>query len=91
MPYPMLSEEDLVEAILDHVRTRVLRGDPLHELTDTTPLLEHRLLNSIRTAELLVFVRDDLGFDTDGLEVTSADLATARDLARALATRATCR
>jgi hypothetical protein len=84
----MLSEQDLVEAILDHVRTRVLRGDPLRELTDTTPLLEHRLLNSIRTAELLVFVRDDLGVDTDNLEVTSADLATARALARALATGA---
>jgi hypothetical protein len=90
MPQPKLSEQELVEAILDHVRTRVLRGDPLHELTDTTPLLEHRLLNSIRTAELLVFVRDDLGVDTDALEVTSADLATARALARVLAARASC-
>ncbi|HTU73904.1 MAG TPA: hypothetical protein VMG38_10340 [Trebonia sp.] len=91
MPRPMPSEQELVEAILDHVRARVLRGDPLRELTDTTPLLEHRLLNSIRTAELLVFVRDDLGVDTDTLEVTAADLATARALARALATRASCR
>jgi acyl carrier protein len=82
--YPKLSEQDLVDRILDHLRVRVLRGDPLRELTDTTPLLEHRLLNSIRTAELLVFIKNDLSIDIDGLELTGATMATVRDLGRAL-------
>ncbi len=82
--YPKLSEQNLVERILDHLRMRVLHGDPLGELTDTTPLLEHRLLNSIRTAELLVFIKDDLGIDIDGLELTGATMATVRDLVLAL-------
>jgi clorobiocin biosynthesis protein CloN5 len=84
VPRPRLSERDLAGAILDHVRTRALRGDPLGELTDTTPLLEHRLLNSIRIAELLVFLREDLGVDADGLGLIPADFATVRNLARAL-------
>jgi acyl carrier protein len=83
--YPKLSEQDLVDRILDHLRVRVLQGDPLHELTDTTPLREYRLLNSIRTAELMVFINNDLGIDTDGLELTGATLATVRALGRALA------
>lgn len=84
MAYPKLSEQDLVDRILDHLRKRVLHGDPLRELTDTTPLLEYRLLNSIRTAELLVFIKDDLGIDIDGLELTGATMATIRDLVLAL-------
>jgi hypothetical protein len=38
-------------------------------------------------AELLAFIRDDLGVNTDGLELTGAALATARDLGRALTGR----
>jgi acyl carrier protein len=81
---PELSEQDLVDQILDHLRARVLHGDPRRELRDTTPLLEYRLLNSIRTAELLAFIRDDLGVSIDGLELTDATMATVRDLGRAL-------
>jgi acyl carrier protein len=79
-----LSEQDLVDKIVDHLRMRVLKGDPLGELTDTTPLLEYRLLNSIRTAELLAYIKDDLGIDIEGLELTGATMATVRDLGRAL-------
>jgi hypothetical protein len=84
MADPEMPEQYLVGRILDYLRERVLHGDPGRELTDTTPLLEYRLLNSIRTAELLVFVADDLGVDVKGLELTAATLATARDLGRAL-------
>lgn len=84
MAHPKLSQQDLVDKILDHLRMRVLHGDPRRELGETTPLLKYRLLNSIRTAELLAFIRDDLGIDIDGLELTDATMATARDLGRAL-------
>lgn len=84
MAHPELSEQYVIDGILDFLRTRVLRGDPCRELTDTTPLLEHRLLNSIRTAELLAFVRDVLGVNIDGLELTGTTLATVRNLGRAL-------
>ncbi len=85
MAHQKLSEQDLVDKILDHLRMRVLHGDPHRELRDTTPLLEYRLLNSIRTAELMAFIKYDLGVDIDGLELTGTTLATARDLGRALA------
>ncbi|HEX8007642.1 MAG TPA: hypothetical protein VF482_14590 [Trebonia sp.] len=85
MASPEPSEQYIVDKILDYLRERVLGGDPGRELTDSMPLLEYRLLNSIRTAELLAFVADGLGIDVDGLELTTAAFATARDLGRALA------
>ena len=85
MPRPPVSEQELVDQILAHLRASVLHGDPAGELTDTTPLLDYRLLNSIRTAELLAFIRDDLGVSIDGLALTGDTLATARNLGRALA------
>jgi acyl carrier protein len=78
------SEQFLVEQILHYLRIHVLRGDQSRELTDTTPLFEYRLLNSIRTAELLAFIRSSLGINVYALELTNTTLATARDLARAV-------
>jgi peptidyl carrier protein len=77
-------EQYFTDKILGYLRANALRGDPGGELTDTTPLFEYGLLNSIRTAELLAFIRDGLGLDVDGLDLTSTAIATARDLAKEL-------
>jgi hypothetical protein len=79
-----VSEQALVDDLLTYIRNHFLRGDPDQELTDTTPLLRYGVLNSIRTAALLTYVRDELGIDTSRLEVTADTLATVRSLGRAL-------
>src|SRR5215469_11904686 len=53
----------------DEVATRIrvfmgenfLNGDPKGELHDTTPLLEWEILNSMNSALLLNFLREELG------------------------------
>jgi acyl carrier protein len=77
-------EQYVTDRILGYLRASALGGDPGGELTDATPLFEYGLLNSIRTAELVAFIRDDLGVDVSGLDLTSAAIATTRDLAKAV-------
>ncbi|GAA3868192.1 hypothetical protein GCM10022227_27240 [Streptomyces sedi] len=43
------------------IKERFLSGDENKELEDTTPLLEWGVLNSMNTALLLMYLRDELG------------------------------
>ena len=50
-----------VARILAYVRDAFLNGDPQGELDERTPLLEWGVLNSLNMAQLLAFIREDLG------------------------------
>lgn len=58
------SERYVTEQILRYLRDAVLHGDTDNELDASTPLLEYGILNSIRTAELMTFISDELGYDS---------------------------
>ena len=57
---PVRSENATSKQILDFVREKFLGGDPDGEVTERTPLLEYGILNSLNTAELLAYLRDEL-------------------------------
>lgn len=75
------SVAELEAAIVQYLKVNVLHGDPDEELDASTPLLEYGVLNSIRTAALVSYLRDDLGVDTDGVDLGPSSLRDARSLA----------
>lgn len=81
------TEQTLADEIVRYIRCRFLDGELDDDFDDTTPLLEYGILNSIRTATLLTFIRDELGTDISRLELTPVTLNTVRDLVRALTAR----
>jgi clorobiocin biosynthesis protein CloN5 len=74
-----LPPEDEVSArLLAFIRERFLAGDPQGELTETTPLLEWGILNSLNTALLLGYIREN--FDTV-VPLEKVDAATFKNVA----------
>ena len=73
-----MSSEDLTDRITKFVREEFLEGDPAGELTPDTPLLELGILNSLKTAQLLVFIRQDLGVFVPALELNAENLKNVR-------------
>lgn len=65
------SQDETAAQLLTFIRNSFLAGDPEGELDQDTPLLEYGILNSLNTAELLVFLRDDLGVDVPFDQVTA--------------------
>jgi acyl carrier protein len=53
--------EELLRRLEGFVREKLLDDPDDTELTASSPLLEWGLLNSMNTAQLLTFIRDDLG------------------------------
>ncbi|TDC72595.1 acyl carrier protein [Streptomyces hainanensis] len=56
-----MSADEISEKIGSYIRERFLDGDLNRELEETSPLLEWGVLNSMNTALLLMFIRDELG------------------------------
>jgi acyl carrier protein len=57
--------------LLDYVRRELLDDSSAADLSTTTPLLEWGLLNSIETARLVAFIRDELGVRVPPTEMVS--------------------
>jgi clorobiocin biosynthesis protein CloN5 len=54
--------QERVQAVLtSFIRTQFLDGDAKGELELTTPLLKWGVLDSLKTAQLINFIRDELG------------------------------
>jgi clorobiocin biosynthesis protein CloN5 len=65
------SEQDQVSAkLLSFIRNSFLAGDPSGELSVETPLLEFGILNSLNTAEMIAYIRDEFGVNITFDEVT---------------------
>lgn len=65
-------DSDLVSAkLLSFIRNSFLAGDPEGELNVDTPLLEFGILNSLNTAEMIAYIRDEFGVEIGLNEVTA--------------------
>src|SRR5262249_9696136 len=56
-----MSRDQVAARITAFIRESFLDGDPKGELEETSPLLEWEVLNSMNSALLLNFLRDELG------------------------------
>jgi clorobiocin biosynthesis protein CloN5 len=73
-----LSEDQVSERLLAFIRERFLSGDPRGELEDSTPLLEWGILNSLNTAILIGYIREEFG---TFVALEKVDAATFRSVA----------
>jgi acyl carrier protein len=81
---PALMPDDVSARLIAFIREKFLAGDPQGELTDSSPLLEWGILNSLNTALLINFIREE--FKTSvGLEaVDAASFGTVKSIAAML-------
>jgi acyl carrier protein len=76
--------------LVEFVEQHLLDGKGVEEFTTTTPLLEWGLLNSIETARLVAFIRDDFGVrvpPTDMVSRNFKDVESITDLVTSLRAR----
>lgn len=72
---------DVEEQLVSFIRERFLSGDDAHELDIDTPLLEWGIIDSLKVAILLNFIRDDLGVDVPFERIRSRDFTDIRSIA----------
>ncbi|MCK9893459.1 hypothetical protein [Frankia sp. AgB32] len=70
--------EEVTPRIRTFISESFLDGDPGGELTESTPLLEWEVLNSMNSALLLNFLREELRVDVPLSSITAANF---RDIA----------
>lgn len=64
--------EDIAVQLISFIRERFLSGDPEGELDEDTPLLEFGILNSLNTATLIAYMRDQFDVTVPLVDVTAA-------------------
>jgi len=72
-----MTHDEVTARIMTFIRESFLDGDPKGELTETTPLLEWEVLNSMNSALLLNFLREELRVD---VPLSSINAANFRDV-----------
>lgn len=71
------------EALLtSFIKDRFLDGDLQDEFTSDTPLLEWGILDSLKIAILLNFIRDELGVSIPFQDINSRNFANVGSIAR---------
>ncbi|GAA3151588.1 acyl carrier protein [Streptomyces echinatus] len=70
--------DEVTPRITTFIAESFLDGDPKGELTESTPLLEWEVLNSMNSALLLNFLREDLRVD---VPLASINATNFRDIA----------
>jgi clorobiocin biosynthesis protein CloN5 len=56
-----VKQDEVKLALIEFIREEFLWGDDDRELTETTPLLEWGIIDSLRTALLITHIREGLG------------------------------
>lgn len=79
MPEP--HTEPTLDRLVDYVKNELLEGAELEELTTETPLLEWGVLNSMQTARLVSWIREELGVQIPPTQVVSRNFQTLRTVA----------
>ncbi|MFE2104607.1 acyl carrier protein [Kitasatospora sp. NPDC059463] len=73
-----MTQDEVTLRITTFISESFLDGDPRGELTETTPLLEWEVLNSMNSALLLNFLREELRVDVPLAKINAANF---RDIA----------
>jgi hypothetical protein len=76
-----MTDDGVLDRLKTFVRKELLDGDPMGELQETTPLLEWGVLNSLNTARLLTFIREDFRVLVPAAEVNAKNLRNLRAIA----------
>ncbi|MDX6364024.1 acyl carrier protein [Streptomyces sp. NPDC058274] len=70
----MASDRDeLIAQLTEFIQERLLAEPDSHGIAPDTPLLEWGILTSINTAQLLTFIRDELGTNIPPTELTGTN------------------
>jgi acyl carrier protein len=75
-----MSQDDVTARLLGFIRDKFLGGDPKNELDESTPLLEWGVLNSMNTALLLNFLRDDLGITVPPIQINGQNFKSVKSI-----------
>lgn len=67
-----MSADQVLARITEFIRESFLDADPKGELDEASPLLEWGVLNSMNTAVLLNFLREDLGVNVPPAAINRA-------------------
>lgn len=74
------SREEISAQLLAYIRESFLSGDAEGELDERTPLLEYGILNSLNTATLIAYIRDEFGIVVPLADVTAETFNTVDSL-----------
>ncbi len=66
-----MAQNEISAELIGFIRDKFLGGDPKGELTETTPLLEWGVLDSLNTAVLLTHIRDGMGVTIPPVKVSA--------------------
>lgn len=79
-----MTEDEIKSALEKFISEEFLQGDEGVNLTETTPLVDSGVLDSLRTAVLLTYIRDGLGMAVPLERIDARTFADIRSIARAL-------
>jgi clorobiocin biosynthesis protein CloN5 len=64
-----MTEREVAAALVAFISSEFLPGSDGAQLSESTPLIEEGILDSLRVMVLLTFIRDQLGADVDAAEM----------------------
>ncbi|MFJ2830805.1 acyl carrier protein [Streptomyces sp. NPDC087263] len=67
------ARDELIAQLTEFIRERLLSEPDAQGINPDTPLLEWGILTSINTAQLLTFIRDELGTNIPPTELTGTN------------------
>lgn len=76
-----VSTDEISRRITAFIRERFLDGDEQLELEETSPLLEWGVINSMNTALLMIFIRDEFGVDVPPQDLVQRNFQDVRSIA----------
>lgn len=79
-----MTEDDYTSALLKFVGAEFQRGEESATLDEGTPLIETGVLDSLRIAVLLTFIRDELCLHVPLTRIDARNFADVRTIARML-------
>jgi acyl carrier protein len=79
-----MTEEEYVSVLVEFIGDEFLQGEGKDELTDTSPLMKSGILDSLRVALLLSYIRDELGLHVSPAKIDAEHFKDVRTIARML-------
>jgi acyl carrier protein len=74
--------DEIKQTIKNFIRDEFLAGEDAQSLSDTTPLISSRILDSIATLRVVEFLRERYAVEVRPEQMTEEYLGTVADIAR---------